>query len=132
MAWNDLGGDVLGKRAVSPAALAAGASSGAAIDRLTYAYCVFVCTTGATGGSPTAFSSAWKVEESADSSVWVDVSGATATIATQNSEAEINVDCTGRLRYLRLVVQNSFTGGSSPTMGVGGTAVLGQSINKPV
>ena len=117
----------------------AAAVNGVAIDMKGFRSCVFTGISGLESGSPTAYEIEWKVQSSEDGSTgWADVSGITVTetgdISVDYADEELEVimeqdvnDSTQR--YLRLVADASFTGGSSPEIVIGGTVTKGEAIN---
>lgn len=116
---------------VRPAAAAAGAINGGAIDTKGFGDAVVAVSVGATTGTPTSFTVAAKVQESADGSTgWVDVADAAITaITAANKTAEMNVLINARaasLRYIRAVVTPAFVAGTSPTVGVSAVVLLGR------
>lgn len=114
-----------------PRAAAAGATNGASIDRLGYGSCVLTSTTGATSGTPTSFGVAVKIQHSADNSSFSDLSGAAIALTTADSTASLAVDLSLANRYIRVVDTAAFVGGSSPTVLVHSSVVLGGAAEKP-
>jgi hypothetical protein len=110
-----------------PAAPAAGTRNGAAIDRLGYDSCVLFQQAGASSGTPTTIALDAKLQDSADgSSGWADISGAAITqLTTASSSGKVAVSLSGSKRYIRVVEVLAFTGGTSPTLGVSSSVVLG-------
>lgn len=110
------------------AALEASAINGVAIDRTGFQSCELLAFTGAETGAPTARTLATKLQDSADGSTgWVDIAGAAAPDVTAvNSEQRAAIDLTVTEKsFIRVVHTVSFTAGTSPTIFVGSTVVLG-------
>lgn len=131
----DLGGEVKTLRALSPQSDSGGtAKNGVIIDRFGFNSAVAVFVTGAISGAPTATSVACKVQhgDAADGSDMADIPGATATITTADTIAEINVDCRGLKRYIRVSETTTFTGGTTPSILIAAVVTLGQAREIPV
>lgn len=125
-------------QAVSPTN-ATGTPTSNAIDTFGYNTAVFhveIGTYGPAGGTPTSVSVAAKVQECATSNgTYTDVSGATADATTgTNKSAQIRVEGLGtsRLRYLKIAITPTFTGGTSPTVNLSCVAALGRGFKEPV
>lgn len=103
---------------VGPAANAAGAVNGAAIDRLGYGSCSIAAITGLDTGSPSARSATVKLQDSADGATgWNDISGApTIAVTAVSSIGEAEVNLASAKRYIRAVTTTAFTAGSTPTL----------------
>lgn len=116
-----------------PAVVLAGTRNGAAIDRTGYQSCVLFAQTGAVTGSPSTQSLAAKLQHSDDGSTgWADISGAAITaISAASSAAKVNVNLSTAKQYIRVVETAAFSGGSTPTMGVGTSVVLGGANELP-
>jgi hypothetical protein len=116
-----------------PAAVSAGTRNGAAINRIGFRSLTLHAATGAETGSPSARTVNAKIQDSADGSTgWADyvppgssTAAAVAEITAANAEAEVDVDLAGAKAYVRVVEVTAFTGGTSPTLGVATTVVLG-------
>lgn len=126
--------------ALAPQAKAAGALNGIGIDVKGFKSAVFTCVRGAETGSPTAYTIAFKLQESTDNSTFSDISGVTVTmtgdISTDSDQDEIatefELDLTdSTYRYVRVVSTPAFTGGSTPTVLVAATVSLGEATSKP-
>lgn len=116
----------------TPRAASAGATNGAAVDRLGYGSLVLATATGAATGSPSAVGVAAKLQDSADGSTgWADVSGAALALAAENASGKVNVDLAGVKRYVRVVETVALTGGSTPTLALASTVVLGGADTLP-
>ena len=107
---------------------------GEIIDRLGYDSCVFTVAFGATAGSPTSIDYNADIYESDNA----DMSGATlisstaiGTDPTTADTEEYAVDLRSRKRYIRLTMDGTVVGGSTPTIGVAATVSLGQASIKP-
>jgi len=134
MRVTDIGSYIKALAGFSPQAAAAGTINGAAIDRAGFQSAVLHGRTGAVTGTPTAQTYDLKLQESADGSTgWTDIAGAAiAQIAAANTEAEVNVNLAGAKRYIRVVGTVTFTGGTTPTLQVASTLVLGGASKLPV
>ena len=123
---SETGADALIDKAINPVVSSTGANNGVIIDRRYYDTAKFQCQVGATTGTPTSFSVAFKVEEgdAANLSDKSDIVGATTTITTVNTDAEIDVDLSAVKRYIRLVATAAFVEGETPTVVVGGAYEL--------
>lgn len=114
--------------------------AGYVIDKRYFESCVFSILVGETSGTPTNFSSNFRVQDSEDGTTFADVSGATFAILSGQLtghrpmllSGEIGLDLKGRNRYLRLVARNSFLAGSSPNIALGAVCVLGESKVMPI
>jgi len=128
----DVGGSVKTLMGIAPVVKTADATiNGPGIDRRGYEGAVFCLEVGAKGDQ-TGHTVDCKIQESDDNSSWSDVSGATFTqITTENTHGELNLNLQGRKRYVRMVVTITITGGSSPSIAVGGTVVLGNPKQLP-
>ncbi len=116
-------------KGIAPQA-ASTAVNGNGIDRSGYNYAVVACETGATTGTPTSTSVAFKVQDSADNTTFADVSSATVTIADA-AHGEVNVDLRGLRQYIRVVATPTFVGGTSPTVQISASVVLGDAVVRP-
>lgn len=124
----DLGNLVKVAAGVNPVDAAPGDSpvNGPAVDRQDFESLVVMAQTGGVTGSPTSFTVTYKVQESDDGATgWVDVSGATASITAADTAVKVPVNLHKRARYVRVVAELSFTGGSTPSVLVGATVALG-------
>lgn len=122
--------NVLSLTGVAPTSAVAGAITGSAIDTAGYGDGMVVVQVGATTGTPTSFTVDAKVQESADgSSGWADISGdSLVQVTSANKTGEIKIALGTRSaskRYVRVVVTPAFSGGTSPTVGVGAVVILG-------
>lgn len=110
------------------------AIEGPAIDRTGFLSAVLHGRTGAVAGAPTAQTYDLKLQESADGSTgWTDIPGAAITqITTADAEADVNVNLAGAKKYIRAVGTVTFTGGTTPTLQVAATVILGGADVKPV
>ena len=88
---------------------------------------VLVLNVGATTGTPTTFSVACRLQDSADNSSFADIATAVAVTAvtTANTTATVAFNAKGLRRYLRAVVTPTFSGGTSPTVLVSASLVMG-------
>jgi len=109
------------------------AIEGPAIDRTGFLSAVLHGRTGAVTGAPTAQTYDLKLQESADGSTWTDIPGAAITqITAADTEADVNVNLAGAEKYIRAVGTVTFTGGTTPTLQVAATVILGGADVKPV
>lgn len=129
----DVGAEVKVVAGFSPRASAGETINGAAIDRKDFQSCVLHARSGAVSGSPTTVAYDAKLQESADGSTgWTDIPGAAISqIAAADTEKHVDVNLAGAKRYIRVVAVIAFTGGTSPTLGVAATVVLGGAVVKP-
>lgn len=119
---------------------ATGSPTSVAVDTFGYNSAMFHATVGLAGpagGTPTSFSVAVKIQESATSSgTYTDISGATADAITgTNKSVQIRVEGLGssaRMRYLKVVMTPTFVGGTSPSIVMSAVALLGNAFTKPV
>ncbi len=123
---NDLTKTVKG---IAPQALSA-AVNGTGIDRSGFNFTVVACETGATTGTPTTTSVAYKIQDSADNVTFTDVAGATVAIADA-AHGEINLDLRPLRQYVRVVATPTFTGGTSPTVQAAASVTLGDAVVLP-
>ena len=88
---------------------------------------------GSASGTPTSFSVAANIQDSADGSTgWADVSGTSITaITAANGVASVKFNLRGARGYIRAKGRPSFVGGSSPTIPVTATLVLGGTTEAP-
>ena len=119
--FQNIGSFIHAHSMLPPLANAAGTRNGNAVDRLQpgglAGSCLLVRNTGATTGTPSATTLDVKIQSSADGSTgWADVtSGALAQKTTLTSLlAELDIDLSSALRYLRAVEVTAFTAGTSP------------------
>lgn len=128
-----LGEAIKTEKAIAPQAAVAGAITGLTVNRDGYNYAVLVVETGAAAGAPTAVDVDVTVQESADGTTWVDVPGGPHIANLANdSRAEYNLPLINRAKYIRCVAAVAFTGGTSPTVGIGATWILGDAVKQPV
>lgn len=123
---HDIGSLVKHVVGTAPAASAAGAINGAAIDRKDYGSCVLLVATGAETGSPSARSATAKIQDSDDGSTgWADLTGASVAVSVVSSSGSVKVNLAGAKRYIRVVNTIALTGGTSPTLANSTAVVLG-------
>ncbi|MBN1253986.1 MAG: hypothetical protein JXA50_01765 [Deltaproteobacteria bacterium] len=130
----DLGNEVKTLMAVKPQNQSGdGAVTGEEVDRLGFENCVIGFNAGAATGTPSAVAIACKLQECATSGgSFTDISGATVTIDAESQHKQLNVKLAGVKRYIKAVMTVAFTGGSSPTIDVGASIVLGNAKEVPV
>lgn len=124
---HDIGGEVKAIKAINPVDQAAGTVNGSAINRQGFLSAVLHCAAGAASGAPTAQTVDAKLQDSADGSTgWADITGAAITqLTADNSEAQVDVDLGTAKKFIRAVVDVGFTGGTSPSIPVAATVILG-------
>lgn len=115
---------------------------GTAINRSGYLSAVFAIHYGIDGPSiDNQLGITAKLQESEDSSVWSDVSGATISLACVtlsasnepiSAVAELDVDLSGLDKYIRAVVTPARSSAESDTAVIGITAILGGADVLPV
>lgn len=130
----NIGSLVVAVSSVAPVASAASAGiDGTSIDRVAHSVagcCVIHTSLGAETGSPTGVSVQSTLQHSPDNSTWTNFlydgtnTAQGAAITAANSDQNYAVDLTLANRYLRVVTAVSFTGGTSPTVGVSASLVL--------
>ena len=124
----DIGAAVKAIKGINPEDSAAQTINGPAVDRHTYNLprsAVVACQVGAETGSPTSKTVNYKLQDSPDNSTWADYGSAGTTITADDTDGELDLDLNGADRYVRVVVTVAFVGGTSPTVPVGATLVLG-------
>lgn len=122
-----------------PAASAAGAVTGSAIDRQGHYSCKLMAATGASTGTPTSFTLDAKIQHCDTSGgTYADytdpatgVAAAITAITAVNSKAEVDVNLAGAKRYLKVVTTAAFVGGSTPTIANSVALALGGSDTLP-
>ena len=119
---------------ILPQDASAGTINGAAIDRMSpggtdesFESCVLHAVAGAETGTPTSKTVDAKLQESADgSSGWADITdAAVTTITADDTQETVDVDLSGALRYIRVVEVVAFVGGTTPTVPVASSVILG-------
>lgn len=129
---HNIGALLKGVTGVAPAANAAGAVNGAAINRQGYGACALVLMTGLDTGSPSARSATAKLQESADGSTgWTDVAGASVALTAVSSVAKLDVNLAGVKQFIRVVNTTAFTAGTSPTLFSASSVILGGADKLP-
>lgn len=129
---HNIGAQIKGVTGVAPAANAAGAVNGAAIDRQGYGSCSLVLSTGLDTGSPSARSATAKLQDSADGSTgWADIPGASVAVAAVSSVGKVDVSLASAKRYIRVVNTSAFTAGTSPTLFSASQVILGGADRLP-
>lgn len=130
----NIGAYVKAAKGINPAASAAATTNGAAIDRRGLLSCVLHAACGAAAGSPTAQTVDAKLQDSADGSTgWADIAGAAVTqLTSNNTETQKDVNLSAAKRFVRVAVVVGFTGGTSPTIPVAATVLLGGADEVPV
>lgn len=113
---------------INPVALAAGSVNGLVIDRTGFYDAAVHLKVGAATGAPTEQGVSLKMQtgDASDGSDMVDVAGdVIEALTTDNAEKKLNIDLSGYKQYLRVVTTVTFTGGTSPTIPVAVSVVLG-------
>lgn len=101
------------------------AVNGDSVDRLGYNSLVLFAQVGDATGSPSAFTATVKLQESDDDSTFTDISGATFVLDADGESGQYNLDLAEYGRYIRAVATPAFTAGTSPTVPVQATIILG-------
>ena len=120
---------------IIPVAQSAGAVNGLVIDRFGFFDAIAHLKLGAVAGSPTALGVSVKMQtgDAADGSDMADVAAdLTLPLTTALAEAKLNLDLNSYKRYLRPVLTTTFTGGTTPTIPVAITIILGNAVSIPV
>jgi hypothetical protein len=128
-ASNDIGAYVKTAVGLKPINSAASATNkGDAIDRLGFNSAVMAAAVGAAAGGPSARSAIFKVQQSDTTTDgdFVDVSGAAlAAMTADNASGYLDLNIQGLKRYIRVVCTVALTGGTTPTIPVAATIILG-------
>ncbi len=131
---HNIGAVVVAASSVVPQASAAQTISGATIDREKHSMalsCVMHTVTGAESGAPTAVSVQSTLQHSPDGTTWSNFlydgtnTAQGAAIAAASTDQNYAVDLALANRYLRVSTVVGFTGGTSPTIGVSASLILG-------
>lgn len=131
---SNVGHTVVPTAGTSPADVAAGTRNSNAIDTRAYSSLVLVGHVGTAAGSPTSFQADFSLEESAD--------GATGWTAVANSATPAGTVPAAVVRknfdkalltkaFIRVAEVVTLVGGTSPTLGVSSTVLLGGSQYPP-
>jgi hypothetical protein len=141
----DINSRVWIESAIPPQHSAAATITGTTMDRQTtgseqgFDSCVILLRSGTTTGTPSSFTIDSQLQDSADDSSWSNV--ATSAVNAAVTHTQITAASTSRRlainlrplrRYVRLVVTVAFSGGTSPTVGVGATFCFGGARKIPV
>ena len=107
--------------------------NGAAIDRTGFLSCTLFGACGNASGTPTTQTVDVKLQDSADGSTgWTDISGAAiATLVADDTAGGVDVDLSAARQFVRSVVTVGFTGGTTPTVPIAATLVLGGADELP-
>ncbi len=134
MLIRDQGSSIRVLAGFSPVITGAATINGAAIDRIGFGSAVLHGRSGAVAGAPSAQTYDLRLQESPDGATgWVDITGsAIPQIVAVNAESERDIDLSGAQRFIRAVGVIAFTGGTTPTLAVDATVVLGGSSVRPV
>lgn len=126
---NNIGAYIKPEVGLKPTNSAASAvNKGAAIDRRGYMSATLHAMIGAAAGGPSAQSAIFKLQESDtdQDADFADITGAAlAAMTADNAEGEIDINLQARKRYIRVVCTVALTGGSTPTLPVAASLVLG-------
>lgn len=138
----NIGGEVTIKDVIRPRASAAAGTygvTGATIDRSNFTSMLVEVKTGASAGTPDSFAVDAKLQDSADGSSWADVAASASNpavaitqITAVNTSRFLEIDLSGLRRYVRMVAQVAFSGGSTPTVGLSASAALKPVVGPPV
>jgi hypothetical protein len=130
----NIAGYALVASSVAPVASAAATINGASIDRSKHNMplsAIMHTATGAETGAPTGVSVQSTLQHAPDNATWTNFlyDGSTtaqgAAITAVNTDQNYAVDLTLAQRYVRVQTVISFTGGTSPTVGLAAQLVLG-------
>ncbi len=113
----------------------ASSKTGVIVDRFNYRDAILHLLVTNVTGTPTGQSIAVKVQHSdtdtAGDFVDADVQGIETTLTVTGDEGELHLNLDGFKQYIRVVVDASFTGGTTPKADVVGTFVLGNMVSNP-
>jgi hypothetical protein len=116
----------------------ASAINGVAIDRTGYLSAGVCLTVGINPSVPTGFTTLIKVQHSLTSTsgdfvdfAAIETFGSAADLTAASVTKYYNVNLRGARKYIRVVVVNTFTGGSSPSSLFGAVVVLGDKNVEP-
>jgi hypothetical protein len=95
-----------------------------------YSSGVLLVGVGTPTGTPTSFSIAANIQDSADGSTgWADVTGTSITAITANGgQASVKIILRGTRGYIRAKVVPAFVGGSSPAIPIAAAFTLGGTL----
>jgi hypothetical protein len=132
--FTDSGAELDGVSGVRPKAATAGTEKGPGVDRTNFRSCKLIGQTGAATGGPSSQSATHKLQHS-DTDVdgnYVDFTGgAIAAHVADNQHSELNIDLSGAKQWIRAVAVVALSGGSSPTLPVSSSIVLGGASTTP-
>lgn len=142
----DIGAIITTRKAIAPAARAAGATNGGGIDRATpggviYNSAALHTSTGAATGTPTSLTVTTKIQHSSDdgsTDAYADfapdgVTTASHVVSAAASEGELNgINLRGAKRYVRAVSTVAFVDGTSPTVLTSSVLTLSTANRNPV
>lgn len=120
---------------IAPIAQSTPEALSAAIDTLGYNSAMATFKTGAATGTPDSYSVACAVKASATSGgSYVTISGATATITVDGTQAIVRVEGLGisAARYIKLSMTPTFVNGTSPKALISAALLLGRAFQEPV
>jgi hypothetical protein len=133
----DVGSILTAKIGNVPVAASAGTRSGTAIDRQGFSSGVLVAMSGAATGTPTTQTLDAKIQDSDDGSTgWADYNDGSGVVSLTQITA---VNTVGRKRFnlirakrfIRVQEVVAFTGGTTPTLAVGESVILGGAQEEP-
>lgn len=140
MLQRNIGAFIAAVTGVLPQAASA-AVNGTAIDRFAHNLplsCVLAHAVGADTGAPSGVSVVTKLQHSPDGSTWSDYTqpgdssvAETAALTAVNTQNSFNVDLSSADRWIRPVTTPTLTGGTSPTIEVCATVILGGEAQAP-
>ena len=133
---NDLASSIKSVAALQAQVLSGEASEvyGPKIDRLGFEAAVIAVQTGTPYGSPSNIGVVVKIQSMSGEVDWEDVASQTTTISGEVLPHihEIDLNLKSVDRYIRAVATPHFTGGSSPTIELAATCILGEPRVMPV
>jgi len=123
---SDIGSYIKATGSIFPQTISgSSAVNGSAVDRSGYESCMVAASVGAATGSPTSYSVATKLQDSANgTNGWTDIASG-ATISADNTGSALRVDLSSARQYIRAVSTPTFSGGSSPAVPHHATIILG-------
>jgi hypothetical protein len=131
---HNIGALVVEASSVEPQASAAATIDGVSIDRQKHSMplsCVLRTSTGAETGAPSGVSVQSTLQHAPDNATWTNFlfdgtnTAQGAAITAVNTDQNYAIDLALAYRYIRVVTVVSFTGGTTPTIGVSAGVILG-------
>lgn len=133
--YNDMGALVSANANIKPQSLSGTtAVKGAALDRLGFASGKLIAQVGAPTGTPTSFTATVKLQESDTTTDgdFVDIDGASFVLDADGESNSLDFNLQPRKRYVRAVATPAFVDGTSPTVPLQATILLGGKYTSPV